>query len=59
MIKRQPLKPNNRPIARLFTKTVSAVKPKSWAKDQSVFSYLRTGRPAQDDGDSGGGYRIM
>lgn len=56
MIPRQPLRPNNRSIAKLFRREVVVQQPASYAKDQTSFSYARAGRNI--DGRGTGGSRI-
>jgi hypothetical protein len=56
MIPRQPLRPNNRSITKLFKKEVVVQQPASYAKDQTSFSYARAGK--QNSEGFGGGSRI-
>lgn len=62
MLPRKPLAPNHRDANKLIrefgvSEAFHIKYPKNGER-QSVFSYVRSGRPAQDDGASGGGRTV-
>jgi hypothetical protein len=62
VIPRKPVVSNHRSIGKLmseFNVNKFHIKYPKSGERQSIFSHIRPGRSAQDDGASGGGYRVF